>query len=131
MPPFKSKPCRKGTLNEPFIFANLPAFVLQKSAEATTVPGRRVDIESLHEFGLLCHKDDNNAAFLPDAIAGVTLQLPRERQQYVALVELKSKCSDATLSAEVELARLYGEYQEIEAEQNPLSFHMSIPEASY
>ena len=95
------------------------------------VPRRRVDIESLHEFGLLCHKDDNNAAFSPDAIAGVNLESALGGSRYVALVEMKTKCSDATLSAETELAKQYGEFQEIDVERDPMSFKVSIPDASY
>lgn len=105
MAPLKSKACRDdGTLNESFILANIPPFVLQRSAEALTIHRCRVDIESLHEFGLICHKDDNNAAFPPDAIAGVKLESPLWWRRYVALVEMKSKCSEAILSAEMELA---------------------------
>jgi hypothetical protein len=44
---------------------------------------------------------------------------------------MKSKCSDSTLSAEMELMRQYGEFQEIDAECDPLSFKLSIPAASY
>lgn len=105
--------------------------MLQKSAEVASVPHQRYDIESLHEFGLLCHKDDNKAAFSPDAIAGVNFESPRGGRRFVALVEMKSKCSDSTLSAEMELLRHFGEYQEIDAEQDPMSFKLSIPDASY
>ena len=139
MAPFKSKSCREGTLNEPFIFANLAAFVKQKSIAEVTVtatsdqpPGRQsYDIESLHEFGLLCHKDDKNAAFSPDAIAGVKFESPVGSRRFVALVEMKSKCSHNTLSAEMEMMRQYGEFQVIDAEQDPMSFKLSIPDAAY
>ncbi len=54
--PFKSNACREGTLNKPFIFSHFPKFVLQKSAERPPSGNRRrLKIESLHEFGLLCH----------------------------------------------------------------------------
>jgi hypothetical protein len=76
MAPLKSKACCEGSLNEPFIVANLLDFVLQESREATRVPHQPYDIESRHEFELLCHKDDKNAAFSPDAIAGVNFESP-------------------------------------------------------
>ncbi len=132
MAPFKSKACREGTLNEPFIFANLPRFVLQKSVMEGPDGQRRTVIESLHEFGLMCNADDTNAAFLPDAIAGIADFLPDGTStSAVALVEMKSKCSQATLAEEMELIALYGEYQEINAEEDPMSFKSSIPDTSY
>ena len=123
--------CCEGTLNEPFIFANLPAFVLQKSREATGVSHQRYDIESLHECGLLCHKDDKNAPFSPDAIAGINFESSRGGYRFVSLVEMKSKCSDNTLLEEMELMRQYGEYQTFDAERDRLSFKFLIPHTSY
>jgi hypothetical protein len=61
---FKWKACREGTFNELFICSNLPAFVLQKRMEVTCVPLQQCDIESLHEFGLLSHKDNERHNFL-------------------------------------------------------------------
>ena len=132
MAPFKSRACREGTLNEPFIFANFPRFVSQKSAKEGPDGQRRTVVESIHEFGLMCNADDTNAAFSPDAIAGIADVLPDGTStSVVALVEMKSKCSQATLSAEMELITLYGEYQEINAEEDPISFKSSIPDTSY
>jgi hypothetical protein len=65
MAPFKSKACREGTLNEPFIFANLPLFVLQQNVMKGPDGQRRPPvIESLHKFGLICNADNMNAALI-------------------------------------------------------------------
>jgi hypothetical protein len=93
---------------------------------------RRTVIQSLHKFGLMCNADDTNAAFSPDAIAGIADFSPDGLStSAVALVEMKSKCSQATLAEEMELIALYREYQEINAEEDPMSFKSSIPDTSY
>jgi hypothetical protein len=80
----------------------------------------------------MCNADDTNAAFSPDGIAGIADTSPDgSLSSAVALVEMKSKCSQATLSEEMELVTLYGEYQEINAEEDPMSFKSSIPDISY
>ena len=96
---FKSKACREGTLNEPYIFTYFASFVSQRSAPCLLPAGRRIEIETLHEFGLLCHRDEKLAAFSPDAIAGVVQESLTEgtTRRYAALVEMKSKCSQTTL----------------------------------
>jgi hypothetical protein len=54
---------------------------------------RRTVIESLHKFGLRCNANDTNAAFLPDAIAGIPDFSPDGTStSAVVLVEMKSKC---------------------------------------
>jgi hypothetical protein len=44
---------------------------------------------------------------------------------------MKSKCSQATLTQENQLIAEFGEYQEINAEEDPEMFKRSIPYASY
>ncbi len=44
---------------------------------------------------------------------------------------MKSKCSQATLTQENKLIAEFGEYQEINAEEDPELFKRSIPDASY
>jgi hypothetical protein len=133
MAPFKSKACRKGTLNEPFIFSHFPSFVAQKSVPCLLPAGRQIEIETIHEFGLLCHRDEKLAAFSPDAIAGVVDKSTSAgtTRRYVALVEMKSKCSQATLGRENQLIAEFGAYQEINAEEDPQLFQASIPDSSY
>ena len=131
MKPFQSKACREGTLNEPFIFSNFASFVCKKSVSCLQPAGRRINIVLIHEFGLLCHHDEMLAAFSPDGIAGVVEDLEWASLRYPALVEMKSKCTEATLFAEKELVDEFGEYQEINVVENPDLFKASIPEASY
>ena len=134
MAPFKSKACREGTLNEPFVFLHFPSFVSEKSVSCLAPNGHEIEIVSIHEFGLLCHNDEKLAAFSPDGIAGVVVKsasLPDDPLHYVALVEIKSKCTEETLRAENQLVAQFGEYQEINAVLNPELFKASIPEASY
>ena len=50
---------------------------------------------------------------------------------YVALVEMKSKCSEVTLTHDMEVVGEFGEYQEINIDDNPQLFKGSIPDASY
>jgi hypothetical protein len=70
----------------------------------------------------MCNADDTNAAFSPDAKAGIADFLPDGTStSAVALEEMKLKCSQATLAEEMELIALYGEYQEINAEEDPMS----------
>ena len=132
MAPFASKAsCCEGALNEPFIFAHLPSsFVNQRSVSDE----RKTFIESLHEFGLLCNKDNiKNAAFSPDGIAWAVdvLADDTEESRILALVEMKSKCSNATLLAEKELVTLYEDYLEIYVDMDPERFKALIPEATY
>jgi len=132
MAPFKSQACREGTLNEPFIFSHFPSFVSEKSAQCLAPAGRQIKIENVHDLGLLCHAHEKLAAFSPDAIAGVLVDgLPSGPTRYVALVEMKSKCSQATLTQEYNLIAEFGEYQEINADEDPELFKRSIPDASY
>ena len=133
MAPFKSKACREGTLNEPFIFSHFPSFVSQKSVPCLLPEGRRIVIETIHEFGLLCHRDEKLAAFSPDAIAAVVEESlsAGTTRRYVALVEMKSKCSQATLGRENQLIAEFGAYQEINADEYPQVFQASIPDLSY
>ena len=132
MAPFKSKACREGTLNKTFIFLHFPKFVLQKSAERLPSGNRRrLKIESLNEFGLLCHPDENLAAFSPDAIAGVVEELAEGPSRFVALVEMKSKCTAATLTREMSFLGVLGEYQDINADEDPKLFKTSFPDALY
>jgi hypothetical protein len=131
MAPFKSKACWEGTLNEPFIFKNFPKFISQKSGACLASSNGRIKIEGLHEFGRLCHPNEDLAAFSPDAMAGVIEGTPEGNSNYVALVEMKSKCSEMTLSQEMELVGDFGEDQEINIEDGPQLFKASIPDASY
>ena len=135
MAPFKSKACREGTLNKPFTLANFTSFVKTKSLELSASRAgpsiKHYSIKSAHEFELLYHKRDKNAAFSPDAIVGVHFESPLGCQDFVALVEMKSKCTNITLDAELELMRQYGEFQIIDVEENPMAFKLSIPDASY
>jgi hypothetical protein len=59
----------------------------------------------------MCNADDMNAAFSPDAIAGISDVLHGGTStSVVALVEVNSQCSQTTLSAEeMELINLYKE----------------------
>ena len=91
----------------------------------------RIKIESLHEFGLLCHPDEDLAAFSLDAMADVIEETLEGNSNYVALVEMKSKCSEVTLTHDMEVVGEFGEYQEINIDDNPQLFKGSIPDASY
>ena len=79
----------------------------------------------------LCHPDEDLAAFSPDAIAGVIEEILEGDSNYVALVEMKSKCFYVTLTQDMELVGEFGEYQEIIIEEDPQLFKASIPDASY
>lgn len=52
----------------------LNTFVLQKSVACIESANCRIKIESLHEFGLLCHPTKEMIS--PDAIAGVIEETP-------------------------------------------------------
>ena len=80
---------------------------------------------------LLCHHDERLAAFSSDGIAGVVEDSEWASLRYPSLVEMKSKCTEATLHAEKELVDEFGECQEINAVKNPDLFKAIIPEASY
>jgi hypothetical protein len=57
----------------------------------------------------MCNANNTNAAFLPDVIAGIADFLPDGKStSALALVEMKSKCSQAILAEEMELISLYG-----------------------
>ena len=73
------------------------------------------------------------AAFSPDAIAGFLVEdlPPSSPTRYVALVEMMSKCSQATLTQENKVIAEFGEYQEINAKEGPELFKRIIPDASY
>ena len=88
---------------------------------------RRIKIESLHEFGQLCHPEEDLAAFSPDAITGVVEETPEGKSHFVALVEIKSKCSEVILTREKELVGEFGEYEEINIEEDPEVFKKRVP----
>jgi hypothetical protein len=88
-------------------------------------------IESLHEFGLLCHPDEDSAAFSPDAMACVIEETPEGDSNCVALAEMKSKCSEVTLTQEMNFVGEFGESQEINIEEDPQQLNASIPNALY
>jgi SAP domain-containing protein len=120
MSPFKSQSCREGTMNEPFVLGHLGMFVDKY------IPS--MHIEHLREYGLLASKDDAHDDFSPDAI--VVAVSPRIGR-FVALVEVKSKCSACTEAAETELASRFGRYLTVSEVENPVLFKESIPEAAY
>ena len=89
-------------------------------------------IESPHEFGLvLCHPDEDLAASSPDAMAGVIEETPEGDSNCVALAEMKSKCSEVTLTQEMNFVGEFGEYQEINIEEDSQLLKASIPDALY
>ncbi len=93
-------------------------FVSEKSLVCLASARRQIKIKTIHDFGLLCHPTKKLAAFSPDAIAGALVEdLPSGPTRYVALVEMKSKCSLATLTQENKLIAEFGEYQEINADE--------------
>ena len=94
---------------------------------------RQIKIESIHIFGLLCHPNEKLTAFSPDAIAGVLVEdlLPSSPTSFVASVEMKSKCSQVTLTQENKLIAEFGEYQEINDKEDPELLKRSITDASY
>jgi hypothetical protein len=130
--PFKLEACREGTLNKPF-FSHFPSIVSEKSLACLASARRQIKIETIHDFGLRCHPNEKLAAFSPDAIAGVLVEdlPPSSPKSYVAFVKTKSKCSQATLTQENKLIVEFGEYQEINAEEDPDLFKRIIPDVSY
>ncbi|KAI2504420.1 hypothetical protein MHU86_10009 [Fragilaria crotonensis] len=90
MSPFgSSMAMREGTLNEANV---LPLGLFLQTHSENECP-----LQYYKEYGLLCGKDAFFPAFSPDAIA--VLLIP-DVGQVTALVEIKSKCSTATGSAE-------------------------------
>jgi hypothetical protein len=89
---------REGALNEANVLPKLGLF-LQTHSENDCC------LQEYKEYGLLCGKDASYAAFSPDAIA--VLLIPY-MGQVTALVEIKSKCTLATVQKETCLAQQYG-----------------------
>jgi hypothetical protein len=119
MAPFRSQACREGTMNEPFILANLPKF-LDRSSD--------LHMELVEEYGLLAAKSKPSAAFSPDGIAViVSPQLGR----FFALVECKSKCVASTETEEIRLAAAFGMFVEVKAVEQCDLFKVVIPNAGY
>ena len=79
---------------------------------------------SIHEFGLVCYHDEMLAAFSPDGIAGVVEDLEWASLRYPALVEMKSKCTDATLLAEKELVEEFGELVSVGGRELLLQYYV-------
>jgi hypothetical protein len=94
-------------------------FVSEKSVVCLAYASCQNKIEPIHEFGLLCHPNQKLAAFSPDAIARVLVdKLPSGPTSHVALVEMKSKCSQAILAQENTLFAEIGDYHEINAKED-------------
>jgi hypothetical protein len=136
MAPFKSKACRNGLsgrhIEQAIHFFYLRSFISEKSVSCLEPSGCRIKTASIHKFGPLCHQDEKLAAFSPEGKAGVVEESQSDPLlRYVALVEMKSKCTEAMLRAENELVAQFGEYQKINAVENLELFNASIREASY
>jgi hypothetical protein len=120
MTPFaSSSSMREGTLNEANVLCNVAAFLKENGT---------FEILEIKEYGLLCSKDVFYAAFSPD---GIAVAFHDEFDDVVSLVEIKSKCTTATVQMEMALATRYGVFKSINASTNPLEFKQSIPEASH
>jgi hypothetical protein len=89
---------REGALNEANKLRKLGLF-LQTHSE------NDCRLQEYKEYGLLCGKDASYEEFSPDAIA--VLLIPY-MGQVTALVEIKSKCTVATVQKEPCLAQQYG-----------------------
>jgi hypothetical protein len=77
---------------------------------------------------LRCHPGENLAAFSPEAVAGVVDELPEGPSRFVALVEMKSKCTAATLTREMSLIGVFREYQVKNVlDEDPKLFKAKLP----
>lgn len=113
------------------LLRNFATFISQKSVARLASANCQIRIESLDEFGQLCHPLEDVAASSPDAIAGNDdEETPDGKSYFVALVEMKSKCSKVTLTREMELVDEFRKYQEINIEEDPEVFKASIPDVS-
>jgi hypothetical protein len=92
---------RDGTLNKASVLPKLGLFQQTHSENDCLLQGYK-------EYGLLCGKDAIYAARLPDDIA--VLLIPYTGQ-VTALVEIKSKCTPATVQKEQCLAQQYGYFE--------------------
>jgi hypothetical protein len=57
--------------------------------------------------------------------------MPEGPLRFVALVEMKSKCTSTTLTQQMSLDGVFGECQEINVDKDPKLFKASISDASY
>jgi hypothetical protein len=130
MSPFASSTSmREGTLNESNVLVKLALFVDDHSELFT--------VTDYQEYGLLCAKDTFYAAFSPDGI--VVVKHNEELHQgddeaptnFLALVEIKSKCTNATVQKETALAAAYGVFRTVVAFIDVEEFKQCVPEASY
>ena len=85
-------------------------FASEKSLASLASARRQIKIATIHDFGLLCHPTKKLAAFSPDAKAAVLDKgLPHlSPTRYVGLVEMKSKCSQETLTQENKMIVEFG-----------------------
>ena len=120
MTPFaSSSSMREGTLNEANVLCNISSFLKENS---------KFEILEIKEYGLLCLKDVFYAAFSPD---GIAVAFHDDFDDVVSLVEIKSKCTTATVQKEMALATRYGVFKSINSSLNPLEFKQSVPESSH
>jgi hypothetical protein len=121
MTPFASSlAMREGTLNESNVLSKVPSFIKKHS---------KFEITEIKEYGLLCSKDSWFAAFSPDGIA--VTKHDNWVVDVLALLEIKSKCSNATVQKEMDLVTRYGVFRLVNASTNPLEFKQSVPDASH
>ena len=115
-----SSSVREGTLNEAHVLSKVSSFVEKHS---------KYKIKEIKEYGLLCSKDSWFAAFSPDGSA--VTKHDNWGVDVLALLEIKSKCSNATIQKEMDLVKRYGIFKSINASTNPLEFKQSVPDASH
>jgi SAP domain len=128
MSPFASSTSmRRGTLNESNVLLKLASF-LDDHSELTVIDYK--------EYGLLCAKDTFYAAFSPDGI--VVVKHDEELHQgneaftnFLAMVEIKSKCTNVTVQKEKALAARYGAFRTVLAFADIEEFKQCVPEACY
>jgi hypothetical protein len=122
MAPFKGTDATvAGTLNERNIFKKLPRFFEQKSLYR---------IEEMKEYGLLRSKGKFYAAFSPD---GILVARFAGEEPFLALLEMKSRCTKTTETKEIALASNLGRFQVINLSQECTGgvFKHLIAEASH
>ena len=120
MTPFaSSSSMREGTLNEVNVLSKIPSFLKEHS---------EFEVADIKEYGLLCSKDYYYAAFSPD---GIIVADHDGWGNILALLEIKSKCTNATVEHEMMLVERYGRFKSVNATRNPLEFKQTVPDASH
>jgi hypothetical protein len=127
MRPFKNTATKMGSANEVNVLQHFSSFVEEHTS--LLIEHGPIIVSSVKEYGLLAHHRCSHAAFSPDGIAIIRksgLDTP-----HYAGIEIKTKVSKGTITAEIQLQEKFGHFAIVNVFQDPGLFSQLVPSVEY